>query len=80
MRAETKTAIGEMGRKCSSRRFQSRAVLRNRANSGYRPDRWSNASSTHTLARRPVAPQSALLCANAIPQAIGSVTRVASRV
>ena len=30
--------------------------------------------------RRPVAPQSALLCANAGPQAIDSVTRVSSRV
>src|ERR1700738_1730205 len=30
--------------------------------------------------RRPVAPQSALLCANAGPQAIDPVTRVSSRV
>jgi hypothetical protein len=30
--------------------------------------------------RRLVAPQSALLCANAVPQAIDSVTRVSSRV
>jgi hypothetical protein len=30
--------------------------------------------------RRPVAPQSALLCANAGPQAIDSVMRVSSRV
>jgi hypothetical protein len=32
------------------------------------------------LSRHPVAPQSALLCANAGPQAIDSVTRVSSRV
>jgi hypothetical protein len=32
------------------------------------------------LPRRSVAPQSALLCANAGPQAIDSVTRVSSRV
>src|ERR1700737_5209568 len=34
----------------------------------------------HDSSRRPVAPQSALLCANAGPQAIDSVTRVSSRV
>src|SRR6202165_2859823 len=40
----------------------------------------SSTSRGMISSRRPVAPQSALLCANAVPQAIDSVTRVSHRV